>query len=78
MLPKRFYAKSVRELQFLLRRGEITSIELTTAYLARLEALGPKYNALVTLVRDQALDEASTADTEIVSHKYKSQLHGIR
>ena len=77
MLPKRFYAKSVRELQFMLRRGETTSLELTTAYLSRLEALGPRYNALVTLVRDQALSEAANADMELASHKYKSQLHGI-
>ena len=77
MLGKRFYAKSVRELQFMLRRGETTSIELTTAYLSRLEALGPKYNALVTLVRDQALNEAANADIEIQGRRYKSQLHGI-
>ena len=77
MLPKRFFNKSVRELQFMLRRGSTTSLELTTAYLARLEALGPKYNAVVTLVRDQALHEASEADTELASRRYKSQLHGI-
>jgi aspartyl-tRNA(Asn)/glutamyl-tRNA(Gln) amidotransferase subunit A len=77
MLGKRFYARSVRELQFMLRRGETTSLELTTAYLSRLEALGPKYNALVTLVRDQAISEASNADIEIQGRRYKSQLHGI-
>ncbi|HZJ71340.1 MAG TPA: amidase, partial [Planctomycetota bacterium] len=77
MLGKRFYAKSVRELQFMLRRGETTSLQLTSAYLSRLEALGPKYNALVTLVRDQALNEAANADIEIQGRRYKSQLHGI-
>ena len=77
MLPKRFYTRSIRDLQFLLRRGEITSLELTTAYLARLEALGPKFNAVVTLIRDQALSEAANADLEIQDHRYKSWLHGI-
>jgi aspartyl-tRNA(Asn)/glutamyl-tRNA(Gln) amidotransferase subunit A len=77
MLPKRYYAKSVRELGALLRTGEVSSIELTKGYLARLEALGPNYNAFVTLTRDRALDEASNADTEIGQKKFRGPLHGI-
>jgi aspartyl-tRNA(Asn)/glutamyl-tRNA(Gln) amidotransferase subunit A len=77
MQPKRFYAKTVRELGALLRAGEVSSIELTTGYLARLEALGPTWNAYVTLTRDRALDEASNADTEIGQKKFRGPLHGI-
>ncbi len=39
---------SISELGKLLRARKISSLELARAYLARLETLGPKYNALAT------------------------------
>ena len=77
MIPKRFFGMTVRELGARLRTGEVSSIELTTGYLSRLEALGPAYNAYVTLTRDRALDEASNADTEIGKKSFRGPLHGI-
>ena len=58
MIPKRFYAFPLRRLSAMLQLGEVTSLELTEACLSRLETLGPKYNAVVTVMRDRALDEA--------------------
>ncbi len=77
MIPKRYFGMTVRELGARLRTGEVSSIELTTGYLSRLEALGPAYNAYVTLTRDRALDEASNADTEIGKKNFRGPLHGI-
>ncbi|GAG47956.1 unnamed protein product, partial [marine sediment metagenome] len=52
----------VRELAALLRVRKITSVALTEAYLDRLDKLGPKLNAVVTVTRELALKQAKTAD----------------
>ena len=68
---------SVRELGNLVRGQKVTSLALTEAYLDRLEKLGPKLNAVVTVTRDLALKEAKQADPEIKDGKYRGPLHGI-
>jgi aspartyl-tRNA(Asn)/glutamyl-tRNA(Gln) amidotransferase subunit A len=68
---------SVRELGTLIRTGRISSIALTDAYLERLEKLGPKLGAVVTITRDLARAEAEAADSEIKAGKYRGPLHGI-
>jgi Asp-tRNA(Asn)/Glu-tRNA(Gln) amidotransferase A subunit family amidase len=71
-----FFA-SVRQLGHLLRTRALSSVELTTAYLDRLESVGPKLNALVTLTRDLALAQAKQADAERAAGKVRGPLHGI-
>ena len=68
---------SVRELGKRLRTGEVSSLALTTFFLGRLEKLGPKFNAVATVTKDRALDEASRADQELVGGKDRGPLHGI-
>jgi Asp-tRNA(Asn)/Glu-tRNA(Gln) amidotransferase A subunit family amidase len=46
-------------------------------YIARLKKYGPRLNCVVTLTEDLALEQASRADREIRSGKYKGPLHGI-
>ena len=46
-----------------LRRREFSSVELTRAYLQRIEELNPKLNAYVRTTRELALEQAKTADT---------------
>lgn len=60
-----------------LRTGKLSPVELTEAYLARLDKLGPRLGAVVTVVREQALKEARAADAEIRAGKYRGPLHGI-
>src|SRR5262249_6770120 len=67
----------VRELAAMVRERRISSAELTEAYLHRLEALGPKLGAVVTVTRDLAIKEAQAADKEIRSGRYRGPLHGI-
>lgn len=67
----------LRTLAGLLKEKKITSVELTTAYLDRLEKVGPKLNAVVSVRRDAALSEAKKADDEIAAGKYRGSLHGI-
>lgn len=68
---------TVPELGDHLRAGRVTSEELTRAYLDRLERVGPKLNAVVTLTRDRALEAAKRADEELRNGTDRGPLHGI-
>src|SRR3954468_8647381 len=61
----------------LLRRGELTSRELTRACLARIDALNPWLNAFIAITGDEALAAASDADAELARGEDKGPLHGI-
>ena len=60
-----------------LRTGEHTSVELTEAYLARLERLGPPLNAVAAVTRERALEAAHAADVELGGGRDRGPLHGI-
>lgn len=68
---------SIRALGELIRNRQVSPVELATAFLDRLEALGPTYNAVVTITRDLALEQARAAETEIVAGRYRGPLHGV-
>ncbi|HEV7366228.1 MAG TPA: amidase family protein, partial [Gemmatimonadales bacterium] len=68
---------SITELGALLRSGRASATELTRHFLERLELLGPRYNAVVTVLRQPALAEAAARDREIHSGKIRGPLHGV-
>src|ERR1700719_1321988 len=53
---------SIGELSARLARKELSSVELTRHFLARIERLNPALNALITLTAEQALEAAAAAD----------------
>jgi aspartyl-tRNA(Asn)/glutamyl-tRNA(Gln) amidotransferase subunit A len=55
-------AKTAHELRLLLDRREVTSTEVTRAYLDRIEALNPSLGAYLTPTPEQALEAARVAD----------------
>jgi aspartyl-tRNA(Asn)/glutamyl-tRNA(Gln) amidotransferase subunit A len=61
----------------LLRRRKTSATELAKYFLDRLERIGPRFNALVTVTRERALAEAARADREIRQGKWRGPLHGI-
>ncbi len=61
----------------LIRTRKVSPVDLTKMYLARLKKYGPKLNCVVTLTEDLALTQASEAEREIKSGKYRGPLHGI-
>ena len=67
----------LRELGARLRSGRVTSLQLTELSLSRLQTLGPRYHAVVTLMRASALRAARTADRELKAGKSRGPLHGI-
>jgi aspartyl-tRNA(Asn)/glutamyl-tRNA(Gln) amidotransferase subunit A len=67
----------VRALAGRIKSGKLSATELTEAYLARSEGLGPRLNAYATLTSERALREAKAADREIAAGRYRGPLHGI-
>src|SRR4051812_23579327 len=67
----------VRHLAELLKTRQVTSLELTEMYLARLHRYNPLLNNVVTFLDDYGRAEAKRADAEIAAGKYKGPLHGI-
>jgi len=67
----------VRELSARVRSRKLSPVKLTEVCLDRLETLGPKLNAVVTVMRDSALREALTAEAEIRRGRSRGPLHGI-
>ncbi|MFA9274127.1 MAG: amidase [Candidatus Aquirickettsiella gammari] len=55
----------------------ITSERLTRIYLDRIERLDPRLRSVITLTKEQALQQARQADKEIAVGKYRGPLHGI-
>jgi aspartyl-tRNA(Asn)/glutamyl-tRNA(Gln) amidotransferase subunit A len=68
---------SVRQLGTLIRSGDISAIELTDVYLRRLEDIGRRLNAVVTITYHAAHREAALADAELRSGLDRGPLHGI-
>lgn len=69
--------RTVPELGRLLRSGRASAVELTTCCLDRLDELGPRYNAVVSVLRETALAEARERDAELRRGKDRGPLHGI-
>lgn len=67
----------VTELAELVRTRRVTSMELTTMYLDRLERHGPTLECVITITRDLALQQAKRADQELATGRYRGPLHGI-
>jgi len=68
---------SVRELGERVRTRQVSPMELVEYFLERLETHGPAYNAVVTITRERAMEQARRAEAEIVAGKYRGPLHGI-
>jgi len=55
----------------------LTSVDLTRAYLARIERLNPRVNAYITVTGEHALAQARVLDAETAAGRSRGPLHGI-
>jgi amidase len=60
-----------------LRRREISSVELTTLVLDRIDRYNPKLGAIVTVLREDALVRARQADALAARGAFGGPLHGV-
>jgi Asp-tRNA(Asn)/Glu-tRNA(Gln) amidotransferase A subunit family amidase len=68
---------TVKELASLIRQRKITSAELTEFFLDRIAQYGDTLEAIVTVTKDLALEQASKMDEELQNGNYRGPLHGI-
>ena len=61
----------------LMRRAELSPVELTRAFLDRIDAVDGQLHAYITILRDEALKQARTAEAEMLRGEYKGPLHGV-
>jgi aspartyl-tRNA(Asn)/glutamyl-tRNA(Gln) amidotransferase subunit A len=68
---------TIAEASRLIKARKLSPVELTRAYLKRIEALEPQVNAFITLTGDLALKQARKAEREIGNGDWRGPLHGI-
>jgi aspartyl-tRNA(Asn)/glutamyl-tRNA(Gln) amidotransferase subunit A len=68
---------TIAEVGPMLRAKRLSPVELTSAYLDKIDSLNPAINAFITVLRDEALAHARTMEAEIASGDYRGPLHGI-
>jgi len=65
------------ELARLLRAKTISARDVVSAHLARIEAVNPTVNAIVTLTADEAMEQARAADERVARGEPVGLLHGL-
>ncbi len=68
---------SASELARLIERKEVSPVEVTNAYLQRIEALDSRYNAYLTVNDEEACQMAREAEQEVLQGHYRGPMHGI-
>jgi aspartyl-tRNA(Asn)/glutamyl-tRNA(Gln) amidotransferase subunit A len=56
---------------------EISPVELTRAYLERIETIDGRVNAYITVTAEQVLEQARVLERELVAGRSRGALHGI-
>lgn len=70
-------SSSVTEISRALRDRSVSSHELVTAYLQRIEAINPALNAIVQLNAERAVEAAQQADAALSRGESTGPLHGV-
>ena len=68
---------SAGELSRLVKRREVSPVEIVEAHLARIDATEQVLNSFITLLPDEARAAAQRAEREIQAGTYRGPLHGI-
>jgi aspartyl-tRNA(Asn)/glutamyl-tRNA(Gln) amidotransferase subunit A len=68
---------SASRLAELIRRKDISPVEVIASVLARIERAQPSLNAFITVCAEQALEEAKTAEQAVMREEPLGPLHGV-
>jgi len=68
---------TITEAARLIEQRRLSPVDLTQAYLQRIEAIDPQLNAYLLVTADRALAQARTAEAEIAAGRYRGPMHGI-
>jgi aspartyl-tRNA(Asn)/glutamyl-tRNA(Gln) amidotransferase subunit A len=76
-MSNELYYLDIAEASRLIASKQLSPVELTRAYLERIEALNDKLHAYLTVTADLALQQARAAEQEILNNGPRSPMHGI-
>ncbi len=68
---------SASEIARAIRKGDLSSVEVTQSLLERIDRFNPAINAIVTDLRERALDRARQADQALARGDWWGLLHGV-
>ncbi len=68
---------TITEASALIATGGLSPVELTEAYLARIDRFQPVLNAYITVTPERALDDARRATEQLAAGERRGPLHGI-
>ena len=68
---------TIREAARLIESKQLSPVELTQAFLDRIDAIDGDIKSYILVLRDEALAQARAAEAEIAAGNYRGPLHGI-
>lgn len=71
------YELTIKEISQLIKKKEISPVEITGQILNRIERYDSEINSYVTVLSDYAIDKAKKAEEDIYAGNYLGPLHGI-
>jgi amidase len=74
---KPWHYAPARDIARAIRKREISSVEITSSLLQRIEALNPFLGALVTILSGSAVRRATKADDDLARGRCWGPLHGV-
>ena len=77
MSPDDLCSLSISQAGPLIESGQLSPVELTQAHLDRIDRTDSALNSFITLLADEALQEAHSVQREIEGGAYRGALHGI-
>lgn len=77
MSNKDLSSLSATELGSAIQSKQVSPVEAVEAYLERIERIDPTVNSYITVMVDQAREDARQAEAEIQRGEYRGPLHGI-
>ena len=69
--------ESIEKLSQRIHERAVSPVEVVEACLKRIEALNPTLNAFITVMADEARDQAESAAAEINAGRWRGPLHGV-
>lgn len=72
-----FLTLSLTEISKLIQERQVSPVELTVACLERINRLNPKLNAFITILQNEAIEQAKQLEQELVNGHSRGPLHGV-
>lgn len=76
-MSEKLNEKTITELAPLIKKKEVSPVEVAKDVIDQIEKLNLKVNAYIEVTADKALKQAKVAEDEVISGNYRGSLHGI-